>query len=992
MASPVWLESYFPLSTCLFMTTDPLQTLRGELDVDLRDDELHRRLYAQDASIYEDEPLGAVFPRNAADLQSIVELAHDLEIPLVPRGGGTSLAGQCVGEGLVVDVGRHMDGILEVDPDEQWARVQPGVVQDDLNRHLEDHGLMFGPDTSTSNQAQIGGMIGNNSCGTHSIRHGTTRDHIREMEVVFGDGTRETIRPWSHEEYQHHRERDDALGEGLRAIEQGIDGRREEIRDRYPRADLLRRNTGYPFDEFLDAVPFDDDGRRFPIERFLCGSEGTLGFVAEATIDLVERPGTNLLMCAHFEGLEEALRATQTAVEHDPAAVELMDQRILRLTEDHPEQQKNRFFVEGDPGAILVIECYGDDEADVESQAREIERHLEDEDLGFAYPRVPPPRDTQVWKLRKAGLGILMGMQGDTKPVTVVEDTAVGVDDLPDYARDFADVMDDYSTQCVYYAHVSVGELHLRPELNLKDEEEAGKFEDIAHDVAELVDDYDGSLSGEHGDGRVRSPLLETFYGESIVELHEEVKRAFDPKGLLNPGNIVDPEPIDEDWRVEPGEAATDIETVLDWSEDGGLLRSVEKCNGVGLCRRSADADGTMCPSYKATGEERDTTRGRANVFRQLLRGDEPADAFDSEVLHEAMDLCLSCKACKTECPANVDMARMKAEFSQRYHDRNGTPWSAHLFGRYRTFARMAAIWPAFANWVAGWALTRWILQSWVSVTSERQLPEFASTGFSRRFARHDPPEDLADDAPTVWLYVDPFVEYNEPEIGMAAVRVLEAGGYRVERFPIEDDGRTLISKGMLRLARDLSNDNMATVASLLDDHSDRPVVGLEPSALLTFRDETPDLVDDEWREAAEDLADRSLLFEEFVEQACLDGAFGADWRRDDELGAIKLHGHCHQTTLVGTEPTEHVLEVAGYDVETIPSGCCGMAGSFGYEADHYDISMEIGELTLLPAVREADEATHIAAPGTSCRDQIQHGADREAEHPAVLLEQALAE
>lgn len=965
---------------------DEAPDIQGEVQLD----ELHRRLYAQDASIFEKQPTGVAYPRSTEDVRELVKLADRLGLGLIPRGGGTSLAGQCVGDGLVVDIGRHMNDIIEVNAEEQWVRVQPGVILDDLNRHLADHGLMFGPDTSTADQCQIGGMIGNNSCGSHSVFYGTTRDHVLELEVVLSDGSCVRLGDWDREEYERHRERDDRLGEALSTLEKEVEAHREAIRENYPDPEIVRRNSGYALDEILKSEMFGEGDAPFSLPRLICGSEGTLGMVTEAKLNLVERPGANMLVCAHCDSLQEALEATVEAVDHGPAAAELMDKRILDLTKEHIEQKKNRFFVEGDPGAILIIEFYGEDEEDCERQAEETIEALQARDLGYSYPYVWPPNDERVWKLRKAGLGILMGIKGDTKPVTVVEDTAVGLDDLPQYVDDFTGIMAEYDTQCVYYAHASVGELHLRPELDLKTVDDAQKFGSIAEDVTDLVADYGGSISGEHGDGRVRSPLLEQFYGEEIVDAFGCVKAAFDPKGILNPNNIVNPEPLDEHWRVDPGEETPEYDTYFDWSDDGGLVRAVEKCNGAGVCRKRAEAGGTMCPSYMATMDEKDTTRGRANVFRQVLYEADPAESFADETLHETLDLCLSCKGCKNECPANVDMARMKSEFQQHYYDENGTPTSAEIFGNYRRYARLASIVPWLANFLASFVLTRWLMDWWVGTAPERQLPEFASERFSSWFERR---ESLpADDAEqTVWLFADPFTEFNDPEVGRAAVRVIESAGIRVELLPIDEDGRTQLSKGLVDRARDITADNLETLAPLFDEHPERPIVGLEPSALLTFRDETPDLAPPDRRDVAEELADRSYLFEEFVEQATDEGWFDAPWS-SEELGTVHLHGHCHQKAIVGAEPTEQALEIAGYEVETIQSGCCGMAGSFGYEEDHYELSMDIGELVLFPEVRETDDADAIAAPGTSCRSQIKAGTEREAEHPAKLLERALVE
>ncbi|MFP4600842.1 MAG: FAD-binding and (Fe-S)-binding domain-containing protein [Persicimonas sp.] len=970
---------------------DPKQSrqLAERLDGELHADPLHRMLYAQDASVYQEEPLGVVYPRSTEDVQAVVEFASTMGIALIPRGGGTSLAGQCVGPGLVMDMGRYMNRILEVNVEQRWVRVQPGVILDDLNRHLAQYGLFFGPDTSTSNRCMIGGMIGNNSCGSHSIYYGTTRDHLLELGVVLADASFERLSEWGEAEWGRQLERQDLLGEGLRALDQALRDSGDLIRERYPRADVVRRNTGYPLDVLLDADPYTPGGSEISLARFLCGTEGTLAVTTEAKLNLVDAPGENILVCAHFDTLRASLEATVAAVEHGPAAVELMDRPILELTKHNLEQQRNRFFVEGEPEAILVVEFYGDTVEELEDKAEELIEDFKAKSFGYSYPIVRPPRDKMVWELRKAGLGLLMGTKGDTKPVTVVEDTAVALDALPDYIDEFAQIMDDYDTRCVYYAHASVGELHLRPEMNLKELEDAEKFEGIAQDVADLVRKYRGALSGEHGDGRLRAPLLERFYGEEIIELHRQVKGALDPQNIFNPNKIVDPEPLRADWRFVPGEPTPEVDTVFDWSGELGLVRAVEKCNGAGVCRKRAEAGGTMCPSYMATLDEKDSTRGRANVFRQALYSPDPRAAFRSQELRDALDLCLSCKGCKSECPANVDMARMKAEFTQQYFDNKGTPLSSLVFGHYRKLSRMASIVPWLANFMMSFVLTRWLMRVTLKLAKHRKLPAYASKRFAKHFEQYRRDTPAPQDAEAVWLYVDPFCEYAEPEVAMAAVRVLEAAGYRVEVLPVEDDGRTLLSKGLVRAARELTEANMRRLEPLFAAHPDRKIVGLEPSALLTFRDESRDLVDASLKSVAEDCAERAILLEEFVAEASEEGGFEGVFATDERTPVL-LHGHCHQKAIVGLAPTQKALGHAGYDVETIPSGCCGMAGSFGYEAAHYDLSMEIGELVLFPAVREADEDRLICAPGTSCRHQIHDGAQRDAVHPAVLLERAL--
>lgn len=951
------------------------------LDGELRFDALHRRLYAQDASIYAQQPAGVAFPRHTADVQALVRISAATGQPLIPRAAGTSLAGQCVGDGLVVDTGRHMHEILELNVAERWVRVQPGVILDELNRYLAPHGLFFGPDTSTSNRCMIGGMVGNNSCGSHSILYGNTMRHVLELGVVFADGTYELLKPWDAAELARQRERDDALGAGLRALLAIADEHQTLIDRTYPPREVVRRNTGYPLDDVTHRAPYGDGGD-FSLARFMCGTEGTLGITTEVKLNLVDLPTHKLLVAAHFHDLHEALVATVIAVGHEPAAVELIDRNILEQTKTNLEQRKNRFFIEGDPDAILVIEFYRDSEEALQRAADEVIAALQAAGHGYAYPIVRAPDDARVWAMRKAGLGLLMGVVGDEKAVSVIEDTAVPVADLPDYVSDIQALMAEHGTNTVYHAHASVGELHIRPSLNLKLRSDVEKMDAIAAATADLVRKYNGSLSGEHGDGRVRAPYLERFFGEEVYALHRELKAAFDPRNIMNPGKIVDPAPVDADLRYEPDVPTPEVDTLFDWSSDLGFVRAVEKCNGAGACRKQATAGGTMCPSYMATQDERDTTRGRANVFRQLLL-EGPDTAMASHTLYDAMDLCLSCKGCKRECPANVDLARLKAEFQQHYWDAHGVQLSAWLFGNYARLSKLAAIAPALANFVMTFALTRWVMGLLMGLAPQRQLPLFAPQTFRRWFASHAP----AKHERAVWLFIDPFTEFTEPELGRAAVAVLEAAGYRVELFGVEDDGRTMLSKGLVRAAKALVNRNLAQVADALKAHPERKVLGLEPSALLTFTDEWLDLATPEQRATAQDLASRAMLIDDFLAAAHDAGELAVDWAG---AGEVILHGHCHQKALVGTAGTEAILRAAGYDVQTLATGCCGMAGSFGYEKKHYDVSQKVGELVLFPALRAAEEDALVCAPGTSCRHQIADGVQRSAHHPIVLLQRAL--
>lgn len=949
--------------------------------VPVHTDRLSRYLYGQDASVYALDPLGVAFPRNADELQELVKAAALAKIPLVPRAAGTSLAGQATGHGLVVDTGRHMNRILELNVEEKWVRVEPGVILDDLNRFLAPHGLFFGPDTSTSNRCMIGGMVGNNSCGSHSILYGNTMAHVLELDVIFADGTRERLRDWTEDELKTHQKREDALGEGLRRLDAIAQEHRQTIEEAYPPRALVRRNTGYPLDDVIWRAPYstDESPRPFNLARFLCGTEGTLALTVEAKLNLVEKPKHTILVCAQFHDLIESLEATVLTLPFQPAAVELIDRRILNETKHHLEHQHNRFFIEGDPDAVLVIEFYRNSVEEAEEVAAAVIKALQEAHKGYAFPIVRPPNDTKVWNLRKAGLGLLMGIPGDVKAVSVVEDTAVEVAVLPAYIAEFMRLMETYGTNSVYHAHASVGELHLRPELDLKNPDDVKKFIGIATDTTDLVKRYRGSLSGEHGDGRVRSPLLERFFGPEVYALHREIKTAFDPDNILNPNIIIDPDPIDANFRVAPGVETPELkETWFDWSLDLGFMRALEKCNGAGACRKLPDSGGTMCPSYMATREEKDSTRGRANVFRQVFLN-ENQDWMKSEELDDALKLCLSCKACKSECPASVDMARLKAEFLQHKFDAKGIPIRNRLMGNYASLSRFATLTPGIANAAMKWQITRSIL----GVSLKRHLPPYAKQTARKWFASHHKLESPK----TVWLYIDPFTDFTEPHLAIDATRILEHLGYAVELFPIEDDGRTLISKGLLRQAKHLSDANMERIQGLLKAHPERKVVGIEPSALLTFRDETPDLVSPALKSVAQDLASRSLLFDEFIAEGIAKGDFPTQSPTGQK---VTFHGHCHQKALSKGGLTEKMLTACGYEVSTMKTGCCGMAGSFGYEDEHYELSMKVGELQLFPQVRKTASTTLIAAVGTSCRHQIKDGTEREALHPITLVARAL--
>ena len=961
--------------------------MRGEIEGEVRDDDVSRTLFATDASLYEVIPYAVAFPRTAADVAHIVRTAERFGLSVTPRAAGTSLAGQAVGPGIVMDTGRYMNRVLEIDLEARTARVQPGVIRDDLNRAVREHGLFFAPETSTSNRAMIGGMVGNNSCGANSIRYGTTRDHIRSIDVVFSDGETHTIASYDADEWRACTERLDAMGAGMRALGRLASEHYTEIRAAFPKASVKRRNTGFALDELLGTHVTGGD-RDVDLARFFCGSEGTLGIATEIVVSLEPIPASTALIASHFASVSESTRATVAAVEHAPSAVELMDKRILDLAALNAEQERNRWFLQGDPGALLIIEVQGQSAEDADARARTLVADLEARGLGYAHVPIPRSRASSVWELRKAGLGVLFGKPGDIKPITIVEDTAVAVDDLPPFVDEFGRLMEKHGAECVYYGHASVGELHLRPELNPKDADDVERAEAIATDVARLVRKYRGSLSGEHGDGRLRAPFIGEAMGDAVPGWLSQIKHAFDQPGTFNPGTIVDPAPMTDDWRYHDAYRDPEFETEFRYESSGGMQQAVERCNGAGVCRRSAEAGGTMCPSYMATQEERESTRGRANLFRRLIQ-QGPDALFDSDELYDALDLCLSCKGCKSDCPASVDMATLKAEVLQGRIDRRG------LSFRARSIAA-STVWAARAQRIPGGAIVANMFQrvppfSWIGakllgLSTQRTAPAIASASFhtrARRLLGNATPGPLG----RVCLYIDEFTDRYEPELGLLAIELLRAGGYEVVAPRLGPSGRTYLSKGLVREARRHIERNLDILSSIGEVDA---IVGIEPSGVLTLLDEGIDLIqNDARRNVARKLAAQTALVPDFIAGAASARKWSGNWTK--EARRVLLHGHCHQKAQVGVRGTAEALSLPpNYEVTVIPSGCCGMAGSFGYEAEHYDISMSIGELVLFPAVRSADPDVLVAAPGTSCRHQIHDGTGRRAVHPIRILHDAL--
>ncbi len=976
------------------ITTVTLDNLAGQLKGDLHHDELMKVLYATDASVYRMLPTAVALPKDEEDIKVLVDFAHRYQIPLIPRSAGTSLAGQCVGEGIVVDVSKYMNQILEVNKEEQWVKVQPGVIRDELNLFLKDYGLFFGPNTSTSNRCMLGGMVGNNSSGTTSIVYGTTRDHVMELHTVLSDGSIALFKSLTKEELKE-KCRDHSSLESKLYLHILEELQQEEIQENihreFPKKSIHRRNTGYAVDELLKLQPFNKNGQPFNFCKLLSGSEGTLAFTTaiKLHVDLLPPP-QEVVAAVHFDNLSDSLKATVIAMQHNPTACELMDKIILDCTKGNIEQEKNRFFVEGDPEAILCVEFKAATAKEAEKLAAAMIADLKAAGLGYSFPIVHPPKTKRVWKLRSAGLGLLSNVPGDAKPVACIEDTAVDVEDLPAYIEEFEGIMEKYDQRSVFYAHAGAGELHLRPLLNLKKKKDRQLFHDITEDTAKLVKKYNGSLSGEHGDGRVRAAFIPLMIGQENYELIKRIKSVWDPNHIFNPGKIVDAPPMDESFRYEEEPEEKHYPTGLSFEREGGLLRAVEKCNGSGDCRKLPAAGGTMCPSYQATRDEKDSTRARANALREFLtHPPENGSVFARPELKEVMDLCISCKGCTSECPSNVDMSSIKAEYAYQYQKATGFTFRSKLFAENAKYNGLAARFRPISNAVFSNPLTSKIMKTIMGIHPARAIPQLSKTTLNRWYKKQY--KKMKPQGPLkgrVWLFCDEYTNLLESHIGIAAIELLSALGYEVKMTRHQESARSHISKGFLEKAQKLANSNVAQFSDLVSD--DEPLLGIEPSAILGFRDEYPRLVDENRIDQANALKQHVFLIDEFLSQEIQKGNITAEQFTQDSAQVL-LHGHCHQKALSSIEDTAWLLSLPeNYTVQTIPSGCCGMAGSFGYEKEHYEVSMKIGELVLFPTLRKASQKTIVAAPGTSCRAQILDGTQREAFHPVEILRKAL--
>ena len=961
-------------------------------------DSLHKIAYATDASVYREIPYGVAYPETIEDVRELMRLAKEKGIDLIPRAGGTSLAGQVVGSGIVVDISKHWNQILEINAEKRWARVQPGVVRDELNIALKPYGLFFSPETSTSNRCCIGGMFGNNSCGTHSLVYGSTRHHVIACKGILSDGTLFDTQKIAEPGYRESLPLLDVI---LSQLEQWAsnDETRSLIEKSYPDRELQRRSCGYAIDEAIESVETD---KGLALCKLLSGSEGTLAFMTEITVSLDPLPPKEVMVvCGHCDAMEKSFEANLVALKHQPTAIELIDGEILELSKSNAEQQRNRFFVEGDPAALLITELRAETREELDRQATALEKDLLDSGLIYKCTRVYGGDVAKVWNLRKAGLGILASMKGDAKPMGVIEDTAVSASRMPAYMKDFRLLLEKLGAKCVFYGHISTGELHLRPILNLKTKEGRALFRTLAQETALLVKKHRGSISGEHGDGRLRGEFIPLLYGDETYALMQQVKQCWDPEGIFNRHKIVDTLPMDSMLRFEEDQQykieqfiGTDL-TYFNWkaafdectapgatgakSQTHALMCTIEQCNGAGDCRKSNIIGGTMCPAFKVSGDELKTTRARANVLREVL-----THGGDWTSIKEILDTCLACKGCRGECPSNVDITRLRAELLQHYYDQHGTPLRSWLVARTAQFEDLCQHIRPLYNFFVSFKPTASLIKKTIGFADERELPKLKKMSISKQVKGGDK---------KIWLFLDEFTRNHEPEIAERFITMLSNLGYSVNIPQHQESGRASISKGCLKRAKQLANQNVRMLKDVVSE--EKPLVGIEPSCILSFRDEYPDLVSAELRNNAQTLGNHCLLFDEFLLREIKAGHINRD-SFDQTPIEIFLHGHCHQKALVGVEVMAEVFrQLLNAKVNIIPSGCCGMAGSFGYEREHYKTSLEIGEMVLFPAIRKATlrpqtsdlkTPTYVVAPGTSCRQQILDGTGVTAVHPIQLL------
>jgi len=952
--------------------------------------QIAKRIYATDASVYQVKPAAVAIPASPKDIKRLIQFASQAKTGLIPRGAGTSLAGQVVGDGIVMEISAALSKVISLNRKEKTVWIEPGIVRDDLNKHLATADLFFGPETSTASRALLGGMLGNNSCGLHSLVWGNVRDHILETRAFLSDGTEIHTHPLSREEFYHKTTLQNLEGRIYREIHRMLNNPEIQtlIREKFPKKSIKRRNTGYALDALLEMQPFSPEGELFNLSKLIAGSEGTLAVVHAMKLNLLDLPEPEVaLVCIHCQTLQESLLVNIEALKHPILASELVDEYILSFTEGHPNFEKDRDFIEGKPAAILMVEFRASERGHLEKQVAAFIQSLQDQKLGYAYPILYGNEIAKGWDIRKAGLGLIRNLVGDTQPVNLIEDCAVDPLDLPAYVAEIQALLASHKTNAAYYAHAGAGELHIEPFINLKSAEGIALFRLLLTETVEILKKYQGSLSGEHGDGRLRGEFIPALMGKEVYQLFKEIKHVFDPQNLFNPGKITDSPAMDTAFRFRDNKTK-DATYFFDYGVWKNPLGLAEKCSGSGDCKKTALSGGTMCPSYMASLQEKDSTRARANMLRQLLSSPKE-ETFSNPALHEILDLCLSCKGCQTECPSGVDMGKLKAETLQQSYLKTGVPLRTKLIGHFPTLQRYASYISPLYNFCIEFPLTASFIKLAMGFSLERSLPTVQFTSLEKwfeRYAKNHSQNGFKNGL--VYLLADEFTNHNEVPLGKKTVKLLNHLGYGVAIPKGIVTGRSFISKGMLIEAKALANNNVEQLSTLIS--SEHPLIGIEPSALLTFRDEIPALVDADKRNQAESLKPNCLLIDEFIAREFKAGHITKDAFHGKKQN-ILLHGHCHQKSIAGLSSTRIALTIPSqYEVELLPTGCCGMAGSFGYEKKHYKMSQQIANLVLFPRLLNKPIKSIIASNGTSCRHQIKDGIEQKGYHTAEILYNAI--
>jgi FAD/FMN-containing dehydrogenase/Fe-S oxidoreductase len=935
--------------------------LELKIEGDVLSDKTSLGMYATDASIYQIDPKVVVIPKTEVDVEIAIGIARKHKVTILPRGGGTSLAGQTVGSSMILDFSKYLNSLLELNIEEGWVKVQPGMVRDVLNSILAVHGFHFAPDPATSSRANVGGMVGNNSSGTKSVIYGKTVDHVLEVEVILASGNKYILEELSPEDFDAKSGQPDEEGKIYAGFKQIIEENREEIKERFPK--VMRRVGGYNLDEFVDKDAWN-------LAKLVTGSEGTLAITTAIKLNIEPLPKYKSICVVHFAELLEAISSVELILKYNPSAVEILDETVVQLSRENLTTKHHCHFLDGDPKAILIVEFYGDNENDVLYRPKKMIQELMEGNLGYAYPLFPEGESYEdVWVIRKKGLGLMLGIKGEKKPLPFIEDAGIPVDVLPTYIAEVLKVCEKYNTKVAMYAHASVGVIHVRPILDLRHEQDIENLKNIADETFNLVMKYKGSWSGEHGDGLVRSAYNERFFGTKLYNAFKEVKALFDPENLMNPGKIVDAQTIEKNLRYGVEYKDKKLTTEFHYEKENGFKDSVHMCTGVGECRKVLG--GTMCPSFKATRDEEHSTRGRANALRLAMSNQLIGEGIDGERIHEVMDLCLSCKACKSECPSNVDMAKMKSDVLQMYYDKNGITFRDRLIRDSAKAAKIAsgALAPLI-NRVQKTRIFRSILESSAGFDKRRKLPDFAKEPFYKWF---DKQKKETHDKKVV-LYADTYLNFHEPNVGISAVELLNSCGYEVILANVGCCQRPKISHGFLRKAKEEGLKTLKGLKPYMDQGL--TVVVCEPSCASALNDDLPDLIDD--KEFGKQVQKHVMMIDLFLMKEVDEGRL--DKQFYSIAGDIKIHGHCHQKALYGTASMKKLLGQNGHTVGEIPSGCCGMAGSFGYEKEHYELSRKIGEEVLFPAVREM-KGESLVACGFSCRHQIKDFTEVKPKH-----------